>query len=506
MPKMGNNVDLETYQLLNAKLQILGADIAAAANEGMVFYNSAVKLARISNGVTIDNLTNLLEGVSGVGAISVGAIAAKSQAISIAAATGAVPGTMSAADFSKLAAATNAATASTLVLRDAGGNFSAGTITAALTGTASNAALLNGQAAAYYLARGNGTGSIVAANVSDFDAQVNTHALSALAAPTADVAMGAHKLTGLLDPTNPQDAATKAYVDSQSAGLDPKASVRLATIGNLAAATYTPAAGASGRGQITTAPNILDGVNTAVGNRVLVKDQTTGTGAADGIYVVTTVGTGANGVWDRAADFDTDIEVTAGAFTFVTEGVVNADTGWVLSTNDPITIGGAGGTVLAWSQFSAASVITAGNGLNKAGSVMSAVGTAGRISVGATIDIDAAYPGQATITTLGVVSAGTWGPAATPIAIASGGTGQITAPLARTALGAMGGYSTLLAGVGPAYTITHGLNNLHAICQVVETASGAYISPDVVNISATQITITFGAVQTSNFYTANVIG
>ena len=34
--------------------------------------------------------------------------------------------------------------------------------------------------------------------------------------------------------------------------------------------TYTATAGASGRGQITAAPNTIDGVTLAVGNRILV--------------------------------------------------------------------------------------------------------------------------------------------------------------------------------------------------------------------------------------------
>jgi hypothetical protein len=57
-------------------------------------------------------------------------------AISISAATTSTAGSMSAADKTKLDAATNANTASTLVARDASGNFTAGTITAALSGNA----------------------------------------------------------------------------------------------------------------------------------------------------------------------------------------------------------------------------------------------------------------------------------------------------------------------------------------------------------------------------------
>jgi hypothetical protein len=59
--------------------------------------------------------------------------------ISISAATNSAAGSMSAADKTKLDAATNANTASTIVTRDASGNFSAGTITAALTGNATTA-------------------------------------------------------------------------------------------------------------------------------------------------------------------------------------------------------------------------------------------------------------------------------------------------------------------------------------------------------------------------------
>lgn len=217
----------------------------------------------------------------------------------------------------------------------------------------------------------NGTGTVAARNDHQHGnpTHINTdHSsinLSALAAPTADVSWGSHKITNLLDPTGAQDAASKNYVDSVATGLDVKASVRVATTAAIAGATYTATAGTSGRGQFTTMPNTIDGVTLVAGNRVLVKNQATA--SQDGIYVVSTLGTGANGVWDRATDFDQDAEVTPGAFTFVEEGTVNSDTGWVLTTNAPITIGGSSGTNLTFSQFSGAGTYTAGSGLTLTG-------------------------------------------------------------------------------------------------------------------------------------------
>lgn len=174
--------------------------------------------------------------------------------------------------------------------------------------------------------------------------------LDQFAAPTADVNLGSVKITSLADPVNAQDAATKNYVDAARSGLDVKASVRVASTAAITV-TYSATGGTSARGQITEAPNTLDGVTLAANDRLLLKNQASG--AQNGIWVVSTLGTGVNGVWDRAADFDADTKVTSGAFTFVEEGSI-ADTGWVLATNNPITIGGASGTALAFNLFSSA--------------------------------------------------------------------------------------------------------------------------------------------------------
>lgn len=243
--------------------------------------------------------------------------------------------------------------------------------------------------------------------------------LSSVGAATADISLGGFKITNLATPVASTDAATKGYCDSLSTGLDVKASCRAASTANVTV-TYTATGGTSARGQITAAPNTLDGVTLAANDRILLKNQTTG--AQNGIYVVSTVGTGSNGVWDRATDFDTDAEVTAGAFTFVEEGTANADSGWVLTTNNPIVIGGASGTALTFTQFSSAGAYVAGAGLTLTGSTFDVVGTSNRISVAAdSIDIAATYVGQTSITTLGTIGTGTWNGAL--IGATYGGTG-----------------------------------------------------------------------------------
>jgi hypothetical protein len=213
------------------------------------------------------------------------------------------------------------------------------------------------------LARANHTGTQLAATISDFDTQVRTSRLDQMAVPTASVSMNSQKITNLLAPTAGTDAVNKTYADNLALGLRQRFEVKAATIAT--AGTYNATGGTSTRGQLTACPNTLDGVTLAANDRILVKNHSTG--AANGIYVVSTLGTGANGVWDRADDADADGEITSSTFVFVGEGSTQADTGWTVSTNGAIVVGGGSGTSIAFTQFSGGAGMTAGGGLTKTG-------------------------------------------------------------------------------------------------------------------------------------------
>ena len=100
----------------------------------------------------------------------------------------------------------------------------------------------------------------------------------------------------------------------------------------------------------------MDGVNLSVNDRVLVTEQTIQ--SQNGVYIVTTLGTGSNGTWARSGDTNETGELLAGTIIMVTEGVIYADTQWKLITDNPIVIGT---TPLVFTQNYLANVIQAGN-------------------------------------------------------------------------------------------------------------------------------------------------
>ena len=159
----------------------------------------------------------------------------------------------------------------------------------------------------------------------------------------ADVSAGSFKLTNLASPVASSDAATKQYVDGVAQGLDVKQSCTAIATSNIT----------------LSGPQTIDGVALVAGDRVLVAKQTTG--SQNGIYVV------AAGAWSRSADMPVGSDA-AGAFTFIEQGTVNADSGWVCTNNKGSAV--VGTDALEFSQFSGAGSITAGDGLSKVGNTL----------------------------------------------------------------------------------------------------------------------------------------
>ena len=287
-------------------------------------------------------------------------------------------------------------------------------------------------------------------------------------------------------PTDAAHIATKGYVDAARQGLDVKQSVRAATVGAINISADLEAG------------DLIDGVTLVAGDRVLVKDQSTAT--ENGIYVAV-----ASGAASRSSDAngtaDTG-ELKPGTFTFVEEGAVNSDKGFVVSTNGTITIGS---TSIAWTQFSGAGSFTAGDGLSQSGNTINVNVTSNRTAITAdAIDISANYVGQSSITTLGTITTGVWN--GTDVAVADGGTGASDATTARTNLGikTTGGAVTTSAATlarvaaqgntahssGTSTTaVVHNFNTTDVIVQVYEVATGETVVGDVNRTNADTVTV-----------------
>lgn len=279
--------------------------------------------------------------------------------------------------------------------------------------------------------------------------------LSALAVPTANVSWGSYKITSLADPTADQDAATKKYVDDVAQGLNVHDSVVAGTTANLTA-TYsngTSGVGATLTNSGTQAAFSIDGVSPTSGQRVLVKNQTTT--SQNGIYTVTTVGSGStNWVLTRAADFDAAAEIGGGDFVFVTGGTTLDNTGWVCI--DKVTTVGTDPIVFA--QFSGAGTYLAGNGLTLTGNTFSVNTGTGITTTGGTTNID------------------------TSVVVTK--------------------YATSVGdGTNTSYTVTHNLGTKDVIVSVYDNSSPyAEVICDVQHTSTTAITLLFSVAPTSNQY------
>ena len=302
-----------------------------------------------------------------------------------------------------------------------------------------------------------------------------------------------YKITGLKNPSNLQDAATKSYVDGIASGVNAHDAVKyattgaLGTTGNLVGGTIskTYSNGTSGVGAtltVATSSNwtaiTIDGQSLTVGDRVLIKDETsaiTGAGAnvANGIYTVTTVGTVGSTtsfVFTRASDNNETPELGQGDLTYVIAGTNNGGNGFIQTS----VVSAVGTSSVTWSQFSGASSTLAGLGLvtngNNPNQIDVGTASSSRIVVNAdNIDLASVSPtttGTAgsgtvvqshTVDTYGRVTATTY--AAVPYAALATGTtttttyaASVTTVSARKATGTISGNPA----AGASVTVNHG--------------------------------------------------
>lgn len=253
-------------------------------------------------------------------------------------------------------------------------------------------------------------------------------------------------ITGLANPVNDSDAANKGYVDALAQGIDAKASCVVATTANIT----------------LSGTQTIDGIAVSVGDRVLVKDQSTA--SQNGIYLC------ASSTWTRTADANTWDELVA-AFTFIEKGTTQANNGYIST----ITAGGTlGTTAVTFAQFSGAGQITAGAGLTKSGNTID-VGTASSSRIVVNSDnIDLATSG---------VTAGTYKSVTTDVY------GRITAGTNPTTLSGF--------GITDAYTITQIDTLFGSTTSAATSAAAAATSASNASTSATNASTSAGNASTS---------
>lgn len=395
----------------------------AAGNSSEIQFNNAGSFGATSNltfdGTTVTLLGNIFAsnisgdggGISNIaGANVTGEVANAAYATNAGTAStvASVAGANVTGEVANAAYATNAGTATT-VLGVAGANVSGEVANAAYatsSGSASTATTVTDNAQANITSVGTLTTLSVSGNVSTanllvqgnivttVDIQANGNvitdtvqsksgdlqlkasgsntSISLLPAGSGRVNVNFYNISNVAAPSGPNDAATKQYVDDLAQGLHTHDTCHAATTASLATLTggsVTYNNGASGVGASLTlgvALSVIDGYTLQNGDRILVKNEVAT--AHNGIYTWATGGT----VLTRATDFDSPTEIAGGDFTFVTNGTLYNNTGWV----ETEAVNTVGTDPVLWTQFSGAGTYSAGTGLSLVGTQFSIANTA----------------------------------------------------------------------------------------------------------------------------------
>jgi hypothetical protein len=263
---------------------------------------------------------------------------------------------------------------------------------------------------------------------------------------------GLTSVTVTQNPVAALDLATKQYVDTLvSSGITYHAPVKYEVpTGNLNA-TYNN--GAAGVGATLTNAGALvaftpDGVVASVADRILIYNQTNQ--AQNGVYVVTTVGSGSVAwVLTRASDADTYAlkspnGLGEGDAFFITSGDTGAGETYVCNTVGVITFGT---TAITFVQISATQIYSAGTGLTLSGTQFRISNTA--------------------------VTAGAYGSATQVGTFTVNAQGQLTLAANTTVTPAVGSITGLGTGVATWLATPSSANLASAVTD--ETGSGALV-------------------------------
>jgi hypothetical protein len=269
--------------------------------------------------------------------------------------------------------------------------------------------------------------------------------LSALAVPTANIPFATYKITGLGNPTDDQDAATKYYVDQAVQGLTWKVAANLLSTTNVALTGSTGTLNIDTYGALGAADS---------GYRIVLTNQTTDT--EDGIYVYNDNGTAYT--LTRSTDGNPYTELI-GATIYIQEGTTKAGTSWSQSNHYLTSFAGQ-----TWVQIAGVGIYTAGDGININSNVITADAGTGITVTGAGINID---------TTVVVTK-----------------------------------YAANVGdGTNTSYTITHNLATKDVIVSVYDNSTPfAEVICDVQHTSTSAITLLFSVAPTSNQYRVVVHG
>lgn len=241
-------------------------------------------------------------------------------------------------------------------------------------------------------------------------------------------------------PTGATDAATKGYVDNSVQGLSWKQAVRVASTANITIASALVNA------------STIDGVTVATGDRVLLKNQTTG--SENGIYVVV-----ASGAASRSTDADTSAEVDS-MTVYVEEGTANADTVWTLTTNNPTL----NTTSLVYAQVNGGTVPVADTS------------TQGKVELATTAETEAKTDTARAVTPSGL------------------------ATFTRTYNATIGN------GSATSIAVTHSLGNQWVLAQLVDATSFEQVEATVTLTSSSVTTFDFEVAPTTNQYRVIIVG